>query len=134
MFFGLGIIGAAVVAALVVTLAGAWGISEVLGWRHSLNDSPARAAGFYSLAVGGTFIGVVLVLAVPNLVNLSVDVEVMNACLLPIVLGFLLALERRAIPTELRMRGARRVATYSVTAVVIAFGLVTAAVVLFRLG
>ena len=52
IFFGLGMIGASVVAALVVILAGAWGISEVLGWRHSLNDSPNRAAGFYALAVG----------------------------------------------------------------------------------
>jgi Mn2+/Fe2+ NRAMP family transporter len=125
IFFGLGMIGASVVAALVVTLAGAWGISEVLGWRHSLNDSPIQAAGFYALAVGGTLSGAVLVLVVPNLVNLSVDVEVMNACLLPIVLGFLLALERRALPPELRMRGARRVITYALTNLVILFGLFT---------
>jgi len=130
VLFGLGMVGAAVVAALVVTLAGAWGISEVLGWRHSLNDSPARAAGFYSLTVVGVLVGVVLVLAAPNLVNLTIDVEVLNACLLPIVLGFLLALERRVIPVELRMRGARRAATYSLTAVVVAFGFVTAAIVL----
>lgn len=127
IFFGLGIVGASVVAALVVTLAGAWGISEVLGWRHSLNDSPARAVGFYSLAVGGTISGAVLVLVIPNLVNLSIDVEVMNACLLPIILGFLLALERRALPPELRMRGARKVITYGLTNLVIVFGLVTAA-------
>ena len=128
VFFGLGMIGASVVAALVVTLAGAWGISEVLGWRHSLNDSPARAAGFYGLAIGGTVMGVVLVL--PNLVNLSVDVEVMNACLLPIVLGFLLALERRALPPEMAMRGVRRVVTYALTILVIIFGLLTAAMAL----
>jgi Mn2+/Fe2+ NRAMP family transporter len=127
IFFGLGMVGASVVAALVVTLAGAWGISEVLGWRHSLNDSPARAVGFYSLAVGGTISGAVLVLVIPNLVNLSIDVEVMNACLLPIILGFLLALERRALPPELRMRGARKVITYGLTNLVIVFGLVTAA-------
>jgi Mn2+/Fe2+ NRAMP family transporter len=130
IFFGLGMIGASVVAALVVTLAGAWGISEVLGWRHSLNDSPVRAAGFYGLAVGGTVAGAFLVLVVPNLVNLSVDVEVMNACLLPIVLGFLLALERRALPPELRMRGTRRVITYAVTNIVILVGLFTAATTL----
>jgi Mn2+/Fe2+ NRAMP family transporter len=130
VFFGLGMIGASVVAALVVTLAGAWGISEVLGWRHSLNDSPARAAGFYGLAIGGTVMGVVLVLVVPNLVNLSVDVEVMNACLLPIVLGFLLALERRALPPEMAMRGVRRVVTYALTILVIIFGLLTAAMAL----
>ncbi|MHB8354934.1 MAG: NRAMP family divalent metal transporter [Burkholderiales bacterium] len=133
IFFGLGMIGASVVAALVVTLAGAWGISEVLGWRHSLNDSPTRAAGFYALAVGGTVAGAVLVMVIPNLVNLSVDVEVMNACLLPIVLGFLLALERRALPAELRMRGARRAVTYALTNVVIFFGLFTAAMTLHDL-
>ena len=133
VLFGLGMVGAAVVAALVVTLAGAWGISEVLGWRHSLNDSPARAAGFYSLAVVGIVAGVVLVAVVPNLVNLTIHVEVLNACLLPVILGFLVALERRAVPPGLRMQGARRMATYACVAVVVAFGVVTAAVVLFRL-
>ena len=133
VLFGLGMVGAAVVAALVVTLAGAWGISEVLGWRHSLNDSPARAAGFYSLAVVGIVVGVVLVDIVPNLVNLTIHVEVLNACLLPVILGFLVVLERRAIPPGLRMKGARRTATYACVAVVIAFGVVTAAVVLLRL-
>ncbi len=125
LFFGLGMIGASVVAALVVTLAGAWGLSEVLGWRHSLNDVPGTAPGFYALAVGGTAIGAVLVLAAPNLVNLSVDVEVLNACLLPVVLGFLLALEARTLPAGVRMRGARRVTTYAVASVVIALGLAT---------
>ena len=135
VLFGLGMVGAAIITTLVVTLAGTWGISEVLGWRHSLNDSPARAVGFYSLAVVGVPSRASCSSSLaPNLVNLTIHVEVLNACLLPIILGFLLALERRAIPAELRIRGARRVATYSVTAIVIAFGLVTAAVVLFRLG
>jgi Mn2+/Fe2+ NRAMP family transporter len=121
VFFGLGLAG----AALVVSLAGAWGVSEVLGWRHSLNDSPRRAAGFYGLAAAGMLGGALLVVIVPDLVNLSVDVEVMNACLLPVVLGFLLVLERRALPGELRMRGVRRWVTYSLTGIVIAFGLFT---------
>ena len=120
-------VGASVVASLVVTLAGAWGISEVLGWRHSLNDAPRKAPGFYAMAVGGIAIGAVLVLVMPNLVSLSIDVEVMNACLLPIVLGFLLALERRSLPPALRMRGTRRVVTYVMTNLVIGFGLLTAA-------
>lgn len=124
--FGLGMVGAAVVAVLVVALAGAWGMAEVLGWRHSLNDSPRRARGFYALAVGATLAGAVLVVLVPDLVNLSVDIEVMNAALLPIVLGFLLALERRALPADLRMRGLWRVATYTVVAALIGLGLFTA--------
>jgi len=43
ILFGLGIVGAAFVAALVVSLAAAWGISEVFGCRHSLNDPIPRA-------------------------------------------------------------------------------------------
>ncbi|MGP8009865.1 MAG: hypothetical protein ACLPKZ_06370 [Acidimicrobiales bacterium] len=49
----------------------------------------------------------------------------MNACLLPIVLGFLLALERKALPPEFRMHGAHRALTYALTNVVILFGLFT---------
>jgi Mn2+/Fe2+ NRAMP family transporter len=125
LFFGLGMLGAATVAALVVCLAGAWGVAEVLGWKHSLNDSPRRAAGFYGLAVVATLIGALLVLITPNLVNLSVDVEVLNACLLPVVLGFLLLLERRALPAAFRMHGVRRFTTYILTGVVITLGLYT---------
>jgi hypothetical protein len=70
---------------------------------------------------------------VPNLVNLTINIEVLNACLLPVILGFLVALEHRALPAELRMRGVRRWATYSVAAVVIIFGVATAVVVVFGL-
>ncbi len=127
IFFGLGMLGAATVAALVVSLAGAWGISEVLGWRHSLNDSPRRAAGFYALAVTGMLLGALLVLLTPNLVALSVGIEVVNAGLLPLFLTTLLVLERRSLPQEYRMRGPRRVVTYGTTGLVIAFGLFTVA-------
>ncbi len=67
-----------------------------------------------------------LVLVAPDLVTLSVDIEVLNACLLPVVLGFLLALESQ-LPAPWRMRGARRLATYAVSGLVIVVGLVTAA-------
>ena len=90
VFFGLGTLGAATVAALVVCLAGA-----------------------------------LLVLVTPNLVNLSVDVEVLNACLLPVVLGFLLILERRALPAAFRMHGIRQLTTYTLTGVVFTLGFYT---------
>ena len=41
-----------------------------------------------------------------NLINLSVGVEVMNALLLPVVLGFLYVLARRALPRGGQLRGA----------------------------
>jgi hypothetical protein len=42
---------------------------------------------------------------VPNLVSLSIAVQVMNALLLPLVLGFLVALAIKALPPEHRLRG-----------------------------
>jgi len=53
----------------------------------------------------GVIGGAVLVALVPNLVALSVGVEVMNALLLPLVLGFLVTLSVRALPPEHRLRG-----------------------------
>ena len=41
----------------------------------------------------------------PDLVSLNVGVQVMNALLLPLVLGFLVALSIRALPPAVRLRG-----------------------------
>jgi Mn2+/Fe2+ NRAMP family transporter len=121
---GVTFLGAAVVAALVVSLAGAWGMSEVLGWRHSLNEPLSRHnAHFYGLYAVGLILGAALVLASVDLVRLAIDVEVMNALLLPIVLGFLVALEARVLPPEYRMHGTHRVIVTTVCFALMAFGL-----------
>ncbi|ORW29183.1 NRAMP family metal ion transporter [Mycobacterium paraense] len=124
VLFGLGMLGAALVAAIVSSLAGAWGLSEVFGWKHTLNQRPNRAtAKFYITYALAHLVGAVLVLASVDLVNLAVDVEVMNALLLPIVLGLLLALEARALPEEWRMRGPRKYIAWALCLVVMGFGL-----------
>jgi hypothetical protein len=41
----------------------------------------------------------------PDLVSLNVGVQVMNALLLPVVLGFLIALARRVLPKAQRFAG-----------------------------
>lgn len=124
VLFGLGMLGAALVAAIVSSLAGAWGLSEVFGWKHTLNQRPNRATAKFYITYGlAHVIGAVLVLASVDLVNLAVDVEVMNALLLPIVLGLLLALEARALPEEWRMRGPRKYIAWTLCLVVMGFGL-----------
>ncbi len=121
---GAAVIGAAMVAAVVVSLAGSWGLAEALGWRHSLNSRPDRAsAAFYATYVAAHLFGALVVLSCTNLVQLAVGVEVMNAVLLPVVLGFLLALEARALPAAHRMRGARRLLATCCCVAVMAFGL-----------
>jgi Mn2+/Fe2+ NRAMP family transporter len=124
VLIGASVLGGALVAALVVSLAGSWGIAEVLGWKHSLNEPISRRSWkFYTTYTLAHLIGAVLVLASVDLVSLAVDCEVMNALLLPIVLGFLLALEAKCLPREHRMRGAYRFAVTAVCVIVMCFGL-----------
>ena len=103
--FSLGTIGAALVAAIVASLASAWGFGEVTGYRHSLEHRPLDAPWFYGIYLLAVIGGAVVVDLAPNLVELNIGVEVMNALMLPLVLGFLVALAFRALPPEHRLRG-----------------------------
>jgi len=103
--FSAGILGAGLVASIVVSLAFAWGLGEVAGYRRSLELHPMQARWFYGVYAACVIVGAVAVAAWPDLVALSVDVQVMNALLLPLVLGFLIALAITALPPEYRLRG-----------------------------
>ncbi|MDE2355479.1 MAG: divalent metal cation transporter [Alphaproteobacteria bacterium] len=105
LVFGLGILGAGLVAAIVSSLALAWGLGEVTGYKHSLEHPPAEARWFYGVYAACVLGGAVLVGVAPNLVSLNVGVQVMNALLLPVVLGFLIALARRTLPPSVRPKG-----------------------------
>ena len=103
--FSAGVLGAGMVAAVVATLALCWGLGEVMGFRRSLNFHPVQARAFYGVYGGCVVLCAVLVGAWPDLVALNVGVQIMNALLLPLVLGFLVALARRALPPAVRLRG-----------------------------
>jgi Mn2+/Fe2+ NRAMP family transporter len=105
MVFGLGIVGAGLVAAIVASLALAWGLGEVAGYKHSLEHHPLEARWFYGIYALCVIGGCVLVAIAPDLVSLNVGVQVMNAFLLPVVLGFLIALAAKALPAKVRLRG-----------------------------
>lgn len=105
LVFSAGVLGAGMIAAIVSTLALAWGVGEVAGFKRSLNLQPSQARGFYGLYAAAVVVCAVLVGLYPNLVDLNVGVQVMNALLLPVVLGFLIALSMRALPPAVRLRG-----------------------------
>ncbi len=120
---GLGIGGAGLVAAIVVSLAGAWGVGEALGVKKSLNLPFGEAKGFYFAFIVANLIGAGLVLPGISLTGLTLDIELLNALVLPLVLGFLLLIERAALPAEFRMRGAHRFTAWALVLLVVAFGL-----------
>jgi Mn2+/Fe2+ NRAMP family transporter len=105
LVFGVGVLGAGMVAAIVASLAFAWGLGEVTGYRRSLELHPLQARWFYGVYMVCVVAGAVLVGVWPDLVSLNVAVQVMNALLLPIVLGFLIALAVKALPRPYRLRG-----------------------------
>lgn len=103
--FALGMLGAALVATIVVSLTAAWGLGEVTGYKRSLAHHPFEAPWFYGVYVASLLIGAVIVLSGVNLVKLAIGVNVMNALLLPVVLGFLFLLARKALPENWRLKG-----------------------------
>jgi Mn2+/Fe2+ NRAMP family transporter len=125
LLFGLGLSGAAVVATIVVTLTAARTLSEVLGVKHSLEHEPLEAPWFYGIYTAALIAGALLVVSGVNLIRLSVGVQVMNALLLPIVLGFLFLLARR-LPDPYRLQGPYAWIVGGVIAVTTAFGLYSA--------
>jgi Mn2+/Fe2+ NRAMP family transporter len=121
LLFGLGLSGSALVATIVVTLTAARTLSEVLGVKHSLEHEPLEAPWFYGIYTATLAAGALLVVSGINLVSLSVGVQVMNALLLPIVLGFLYLLARR-LPEPHRLQGGYAVIVAIVIAASIIFG------------
>jgi Mn2+/Fe2+ NRAMP family transporter len=125
LLFGLGLSGSAMVATIVVTLTAARTLSEVLGVKHSLEHEPLEAPWFYGIYTVTLIAGALLIVSGINLVDLSVGVQVMNALLLPIVLGFLYLLAQR-LPEPYRLQGAYAWIVGLVIAAAVVFGLYSA--------
>jgi len=104
ILFSLGMIGASLVAAIVVTLTAARTLAEVIGAKHSLQHEVRDAPWFYGAYALALLIAAVVVSSGADLVALSVGVQVMNALLLPIVLAFLFLLARK-LPRPYRLEG-----------------------------
>lgn len=123
--FAVGISGAALVAAIVVSLASSWGFGELFDKPCSLNNRWCEAPLFYGCYVAALLTGGGIVLSGAPLIQLSIWVEVLNSLLLPIVLGFLLALGWTALPEKHQLGVWEKVILMSIYIVVCGLGVVT---------
>lgn len=91
--FGVGLLGASLLAGAVLPLATAYAVSEVLGVPKGVNLDFRRAPLFFGLFTGMILFGAVLSL-LPDLpvIQWLVAVQVLNGALLPIMLVFILRL------------------------------------------
>jgi len=132
ILFYLGLLGGGFIGALVVSLAASWSLGELFRQPHSLNLPFRKAKGFYTTYTISHIGGALLVLSGIPLVALTINIEVMNALLLPVVLGLLLALEQKALPEGYRMYGLKKVSVWAVSSAVILFGLFMAGGLVFH--
>ncbi len=122
--FGAGVLGASMVAAIVASLALAWGVGEIAGYKRTLERRPFASgwfAGVYALCVVGAAFAV---WTAADLVWLNIAAQVLNAFLMPLVVGFLVALAAGGLPEPYRLRGPRLAITVGVCVVVAALGVV----------
>jgi Mn2+/Fe2+ NRAMP family transporter len=91
--FGIGLLGASLLAGAVLPLTTAYAVSEVFGMPKGVNLDFRRAPLFFGLFTAMILLGVVLSL-IPNLpvIEWLVAVQVLNGILLPILLVFILRL------------------------------------------
>jgi NRAMP (natural resistance-associated macrophage protein)-like metal ion transporter len=87
LIFSVGVLGASLVAAIVSSLALAWGVGEVTGYRRSLEYHPFKAGWFYGVYTICVVGAAALVWLTPDLVWLNIAAQVLNVFLLPLVVG-----------------------------------------------
>jgi NRAMP (natural resistance-associated macrophage protein)-like metal ion transporter len=124
LVLALGVTGAALLASVVVSLAAAWAVAEVAGRDRSLDEQPRQAPLFYGLYAAAIAVGATLVLTAHSLVRLAVQVEIVNALLLPLALGFLVLLAFRTLAPEHALGRGRRVALGLTAGTVVTIALV----------
>jgi Mn2+/Fe2+ NRAMP family transporter len=91
--FGIGLLGASLLAGAVLPLATSYAICEAFGLPKGVNLDFRRARVFFNLFSGLIVIGAVVAL-IPNvpLIKMLVWIQVLNGVLLPIILVFILLL------------------------------------------
>jgi len=129
--FSAGVLGASMVAAIVCSLSLAWGLGEVAGYKRSLEDRPGSAPWFYGVYVASVVGSATIVWLAPNLISLNVAAQVVNALMLPLVVGLLIALSVTALPPQHRPRGVYLWLVCSIAAVVSVAGVLGAGLSFF---
>jgi Mn2+/Fe2+ NRAMP family transporter len=126
LVFSVGVVGAAMAAAIVSSLACAWGLGEIFGLRRSLEREARRRLSFLGVYSAWVIASATLVLLVSDLVWLSIGMQVLNAVLLPIVVSLLLIIAATVLPEGARIGGWRLWLTSGLVAAVAVAGLIGA--------
>jgi Mn2+/Fe2+ NRAMP family transporter len=127
LLFSAGVLGASTVAAIVCSLALAWGIGEVAGHRRAGDTTAHRQPWFLAVYTGGVMGSALLTWSVNSLVWLNIAAQVANAVLLPVLIGTAVVLAATVLEGRERLRGWYLALMVVVCGAISAIGLVGAA-------
>ena len=130
--FGIGLVGAALLAASILPLSTAYSVSEFVGREAALDDRPREAPLFYGTygVVVIVAAGIVLIPGAP-LVPILVSTQVLNAVLLLPLLAFMYGIARDPDLMGEHVAGRGPALAYLVAIAAISLSVVTLAVLTF---
>ena len=124
VLIAVGLIGAGLLALVVISLSAAWASSELFGWRHSLNLSIRRAPGFYAVYLLEVVPAALVALLAPSLGAVVLGAMILNVVVLGVPLAFLVRLSSdRAILGPLANSRRRAAILWALTAGLLLLGL-----------
>ena len=93
--FGIGLLGASALAAVVVPLSSSYAVSEAVGSERSVGKRFSEAPVFLGLFTAQIIIGAAVALVPGNLINTLINAQVLNGIITPILLIYLLVLANK---------------------------------------
>ncbi|MGB2751994.1 MAG: Nramp family divalent metal transporter [Pyrinomonadaceae bacterium] len=83
VLFGIGLIGAGLLAVPVLTGSAAYAVAETFGWKSGLDEKPRHAKKFYAVIAASTIVGVVIDFAGINPISALFWTAVINGVVAP---------------------------------------------------
>lgn len=124
VLIAVGMVGAGMLAAIVISLSSAWAWAELFRWPRSLNLSPRKAPLFYGLYLVEIIPAAAVALLATDLVAVVVNAMVLNVVALAVPLAFLVRLTSdRSVVGDLANSRARQAVLWGITAALLLLGL-----------
>ena len=123
IFIAIGLIGAGLLASVVISLSSAWAWAELFRWPHSLNMSIRAAPGFYAVYLIEVIPAAVIALVATDLLAVVINAMILNVLVLAVPLAFLVRLSGdRVLLGPLANGQARSVLSWAITVALLGLG------------
>ncbi len=123
VLIAMGMVGAGLLAAIIISLSSAWAWAELFRWPRSLNLSPRRAPLFYALYLLEILPAAAVALLASDLVAVVVNAMVLNVLALAVPLTFLIRLSSdRSVVGDLANSRRRQALLWAITAALLILG------------